>query len=418
VPLLGDAWRRSPDPEKSRDPQVQLVLSGLRRLSTTVAPDPTFRAELRAQLVAITPRVIAEGDVDAAPVLPSRAPRPTPRAVASGATLATAGADAPRIRSGFGAISIRRVAVATTLALVAMIVLLGTAVFLSRNALPGDTLYGLKRASENFQLATDNSSEKAHDLLRFASRRVDEAQDLAGRAQAAGSGPQAAGLSSQTQKYIQQVLASSDSDVRQASRILGDQAVDSANARPLTTLTSWAPTQLSKLHDLSSSLGSTSLGMHVARSAALITSAQARAAELSQNVGCGCLRSAPSDSLGPKPCTACAKPATPSQGGTGTQPTRPAPSPTSFPVHSGNGAGGASGTGTGTAHSSHGGAAAHTGSVPSSTPSPSPTKKGIVSVTLPTGKPTSTPPLVDLNSCGVGLNVGGIGIGLNLCPNP
>ena len=59
VPLLGSAWRRNDDPATSRDPQVRAVVGAL---ATLPAPElnAEFRAELRAQLVAITPRIIAE----------------------------------------------------------------------------------------------------------------------------------------------------------------------------------------------------------------------------------------------------------------------------------------------------------------------------------------------------------------------
>src|SRR3954451_2731071 len=59
VALLGSAWRRNDDPALSRDPRVRAVVGALATL-----PQPEmqadFRADLRAQLVAITPRVVAD----------------------------------------------------------------------------------------------------------------------------------------------------------------------------------------------------------------------------------------------------------------------------------------------------------------------------------------------------------------------
>ena len=67
--------------------------------------------------------------------------------------------------------------------------LLGGAVYLSRNALPGDSLYGVKRASEQFELYTDSSdTARAQDHLDFAATRVDEARRLAARPSADGAG--------------------------------------------------------------------------------------------------------------------------------------------------------------------------------------------------------------------------------------
>ena len=59
VALLGASWRRSEDPATSRDPRMRAVVGAL---ATLPAPPmrAEFRAELRAQLVAITPRIVAE----------------------------------------------------------------------------------------------------------------------------------------------------------------------------------------------------------------------------------------------------------------------------------------------------------------------------------------------------------------------
>src|SRR4051794_41803783 len=80
VPLLGNAWRRNDAPAASRDPRVRAVVGAL---ATLPAPElnAEFRAELRAQLVAITPRIVTESArtgpmIDIVPARVAAAPAP------------------------------------------------------------------------------------------------------------------------------------------------------------------------------------------------------------------------------------------------------------------------------------------------------------------------------------------------------
>src|SRR4051794_35737826 len=75
-PMLSPALHRQPDPEHSRGPRVRALVGQLRTLEAP-APRPEFRDELRAQLVAITPRLVAEGDT---PSQTKRRPLPVPAA--------------------------------------------------------------------------------------------------------------------------------------------------------------------------------------------------------------------------------------------------------------------------------------------------------------------------------------------------
>src|SRR3954470_3111006 len=86
VPLLGSGWRRNDDPATSRDPRVRAVVGALATLPAPELRDD-FRAELRAQLVAITPRIVKESAETGSmiDIVPARAttaaparPRPTP----------------------------------------------------------------------------------------------------------------------------------------------------------------------------------------------------------------------------------------------------------------------------------------------------------------------------------------------------
>ncbi len=97
-----------------------------------------------------------------------------------GAPQAAAGAAAHRrLPRRLRAVRLGRPLTVTASLVTAFVVLLGGAVWMSRKALPGDTLYGLKRASERVQLATAGSdTERAQDHLDFAATRAREVQAL------------------------------------------------------------------------------------------------------------------------------------------------------------------------------------------------------------------------------------------------
>src|SRR6185437_4847649 len=60
VSMLGGPLRRYEDPAQSRDPRIREIVAALATLEPAPAPRAHFRAELRAQLVAVTPRLVAE----------------------------------------------------------------------------------------------------------------------------------------------------------------------------------------------------------------------------------------------------------------------------------------------------------------------------------------------------------------------
>ena len=401
VPLLGTAWRRNDDPATSRDPQVRAVVGAL---ATLPAPElrAEFRAELRAQLVAITPRIVADSAeagrmVDIVPAAPAR-PRPTPhgRPAARPVPASRGGARhadgvLARLRgTGFA----RPLTVAASV-IVAFALLLGGAVVMSRKALPGDTLYGLKRASERFELATAGSDvDKAKDYLEFAANRADEAKALSNR-----SG------NAKTAQLIGTTLNSADSDVRSAARLLGTNAVQHRSAKPLAAMRSWAPGQERRLAALVAALSDPTLRAQAQSSLRLVRAAEARAVALAGKMGCGCLTTANADALGPKPCTTCSAPPVTTPHKTTVPGGRH--SATRTHPHK-NGPGAASGA------SHHGGAV--TGPKASSSPTPSepnPSQSHPISLpSLPTGS-VSLP--VSASSCGVSIKlpiIGGVNVGL------
>jgi hypothetical protein len=402
VPMLGASWRRSEDPALSRDPRVRAVVSAL---ATLPAPEPSelFRAELRAQLVAIAPRIIAES----APTTTAPARTETPQA-AKPAPVAT------RPKHADGAFArLRGMSFGRPLAVVASVItvftlLLGGAVWMSQKALPGDTLYGLKRASESVRLdLAGNDTDKAKLYLQFAGERVNEAKGLASRAtaDAMGGGYHAGVIDSHTADLISSTLGSADSDVKDATALLTKQAVASNSSIPLKILTDWAPSQLDRLASLAAAVPDGSLRKRAQASVWLVSAAANRAKALVPSVVNGCATASHADSLGvlPSGCGSVPTSLPTAHGSKTTKPRHPHSSP---------------GTDTGPVI-----APITEGPQPSGGPQPTgvPPTSHVPPIHLPTlpsiPLPTKSLP-VSVTTCGLGVTLGPIGINLGACDTP
>ena len=405
VPVLGAALRRFEDPARSKDPQIRDLVAALSTLEPAPAPRAHFRAELREQLVAVAPRLVAEG--------PAEQLQRAPEAAATAAERPSRARHVPQLHLG------RRVRFVVA-ALTVLTVALTGVVWLSRSALPGDALYGIKRASENAQLSlTSGKVSRAKELLSFAKTRADEVSSLLGNASASGTGPQADGaITERTASLVRSTLNSADGDVRQAAQLLGSQAVATRSAAPLKVMTSWAPAQQGRLDAIVARIPAGALHDAAASSATLIASAYARATQLQAVIGCGCLDNARSDDLGPLPCTACAGPARPNPpghgsgtapGSTGTS-NSPRPGQSHSPDAPGGGAASAPGGSTpGVPRTSPpGSSGSGGGSLPLPTPSLPLPSLPLPSLPLPT-------PSVSTDSCGASISLGPIGIGVGTC---
>lgn len=402
VSALGSTLRRYEDPADSNDPRIRDLVAALSTLEVAPPARAHFRAELREQLVAVTPRLVAEGPaVELRPTTPPAATKSVPKRAA---------ARVHALRIG------RPLAVVVgVFAVFAM--LLGGAVWISQKSLPGDALYSLKRANENVQLSMTHGTERGKTYLSFASTRVDEVKALIEHASAlaVGSGPSAAaGINDHTTKLINSTLGSADSDVRSASQLLTAEAVANKSAAPLDVLTGWAPGQLSKLQSVSASLPAGALHDRVDSSARLVSQAVARANALEKVLGCSCLATTTTDQLGPVPCTVCSAttPAGTTPGSsTPGQPVPGAPTkPGAQPATSGAGTSGAIAPGSTGAGSS--GVSLPGGTSPP-LPLPSVTVPPLPSVPLPSLPIGSTP--ATINSCGVSASLGPIGVGVGSC---
>jgi hypothetical protein len=331
--------RRHSDPAASTDP----VISGLvtRLGSLPPPPGPDFRAELRAQLVAVTPRLVAEGEP------PKAEPSSRPSRSRS------------RMRAAWRRVPLRRPLAVVGVLVAVFALLLTGAVWLSSRTLPGDSLYGLKRASENVQLSlTSGDGARGKEYLTLAKRRVDEVAKLLSRASgptgaaasgptgAAGPGPSgaagpnpASGIDAHLTGLITATLNNADSDLRNASRLLTGQAVRTRSADPLQTLQSWTPGQVSRLTAIVNRIPTGSLHNRAAASKALGERVLERTSQLRAEISCSCLAQTSADDLGPLPCP---RPCAPAP----RRPTGPSRAPSSGGPSGASTAGGPSGAPT------------------------------------------------------------------------
>jgi hypothetical protein len=436
VPMLGGAWRRHGDPARSSDPRVRELVGALAGLEVAPPLRAEFRAELRAQLVAVTPRLVEEGEASVVPA----ARATTTAAQARGKRTANAErADAePAKRFRFA-----KPLIAVACALTAFVLLLGGAVLLSQHALPGDALYGVKRASEDVEYSTTSGTVAKGKLkLDFAATRIGEVNDLvrAPTAMAGGTGAIADSgqINSSTASLVSDTLTSANNDVVAASFMLNGDAVRNHDAGSLDAITSWTPAQKKVMRQIVDRIPAGSLHDHAVRTLALLQQAQQRSTALRADLGCNCL-SSNGDTLGPFPCSGpCSS--TPTQGPGGTPGTK-APGPTSSrsPASTGTGhrAGGlpttapvSPGTGTGTVTNptpTSGGSGHPTGPggsiLPTKTPLGAPSSPHFSLPTLPgigghsgtgSGQTGTKLPIRVTTSC-VSASVAGVGIGVGTC---
>jgi Domain of unknown function (DUF5667) len=287
---------RYEDPETSTDPAIRRIVSQLQALPSAPGPRAEFRAELRAQLVAVAPRLVAEG-----------APVDERDARMAGGAGSAVGRVWQAVRRG---IRSRPVLILAS-AVAVFVLLLGGAVWISGSAVPGDSLYGLKRAGEEVKLKLSSGTDKGKQYLDLASKRIEEVARLVSRATSmpATTGPSAApaGINPHIESLVRSTLNDADNDTRSAAQVLNGEAVAHSSADPLGILESWAGQQLDRIHQIVGRLDQrTPLGKRAHDSWNVVAAAQGRAKQLRTAI----LRSAPCqppppsdiDPFGPKHC--------------------------------------------------------------------------------------------------------------------
>ncbi|WP_433266088.1 DUF5667 domain-containing protein [Actinosynnema sp. CS-041913] len=234
------------------------VVTLLREAAATSGPDEATRARMRERVLG------------ASPSPPTKVDRRRPRSGAHG-----------------------RLAVALVAALCLVFSLAGMSLLLSRDALPGDALYGVKRTAESASLGlTFGEESKGYKRLEFASARVSELEILVDRYRDAGGGPLGGYLTA---------LADFDADAAAGSRVLAAFGSGS-DRRALGSLRDWATSHTTRLGGLRGSLP-VDAATRAGTSLDLLARIAQRAADLAARGQCATVTSGRFDQVGPVPAT-------------------------------------------------------------------------------------------------------------------
>jgi hypothetical protein len=328
----------------------------LRGLPIGAGPDPEFRDRLRQRLVAV-----------ASVQPPAPANRDATASSRAAATPRTTRAGSPRLAFLAG--------LAAALVLVTALTVLA-----SYRALPGDTLYALKRHSEQVELALErNPQERGLKELSLAQTRLAEIGQLIARG--TGTAPGQPGGSAADTGLLAQALADMDKYTREGAAQVTEYAVQHRSDQALAELARWTAAQQAAVAGMRSRLPEPAR-TQADGSLALLTQLATRVQGLHRDLPCGCLDRTGQDALGPKPCPSCQVPRSPAPQRTGSRAPRPAatsPPPGGLPSER-----------PGTSPSP----TAQTSQPPSTAPAatiPTTSAPGLPSVPLPTATPAPLP---------------------------
>lgn len=304
-PEGGFGPRRADDTQTPSAEEVIAIARQLRSLEfRDAAPSQDFRVALRERL--LTDPLLDTAPVRT-PVATARpeiaAPRMKRPALAKGRLSLGVARAASRLR--FPQLGARPLAAVATLSM--LVALAGLLVIASQTALPGDSLYALKRASERTELAlTVGGENRALTLLSFADNRLTEVDGLLTTPHALGVGPSAAdGPTEQTAELIGTALGDMDADTVRGTKLLTTSAIESADPTMIDTMSAWTLIQRTELNGLIPRLPE-SASPRATQSLALLDQVDQRLAGLRPNVAEGCQAGlATADDLGPLPSVDC-----------------------------------------------------------------------------------------------------------------
>ena len=177
--------------------------------------------------------------------------------------------------------------VSAAAALLVLAVTGGGALF-SRDALPGDSLYGVKQTTESALTGLTSGQSKAQRQLDSASTRLDEVQQLNSEP---ASDSRDADISQALHEFDQQSAAGSRTRLASAGP---------GNGAELGSLANWAQAQSTKLSGMRSSLPA-SAQPDADHSMRQLEDIRTRAQSLNNRQGCDSVTSSESDQLGPLP---------------------------------------------------------------------------------------------------------------------
>lgn len=219
----------------------------------------------------------------------------------------------------------RRVAVVGAAAMVALVALATAGNFASRDALPGDALYAMKRISENTGLAfTFDDQERALRHLQLATTRVDEVERLLATRDGAAVDP----------ALLESAMGDFDASTGEGSRmLLGTE--NASGAAALGDLRAWAVEQAARLSVLRSSLPEPAVA-EADTSIALLDRLLGRTEALEARSSCSEVTSSTVDDLGRLPAEGACSPAGAATGDPSTVATEDGSSTTTTPGGSGS----------------------------------------------------------------------------------
>jgi hypothetical protein len=184
---------------------------------------------------------------------------------------------------------------------------LATVVAVSTDARPGDALYGLKRGTEQTQLALAGDA-RGQVLLDLAGTRLDEvralveggATALPAAGTAAGTGPTVLAAGDDA-GLVTETLATMDAQTAEGAEWLTERAVTTEDDGPLDLLAGWTATQREELSALQGGVPAAAAD-EVADSLTLLSDVAVRAAGLDAALDCPAgPATAGADELGPVP---------------------------------------------------------------------------------------------------------------------
>ena len=294
--------------DRSGTAREDLVVARLHALASDLdgEPDPAWQSTTRARLVAMAA---------------VRSPAPAP--VSPWKRLVTRAEDAApsrwrgRLTAGLAGAAMGVTALATLVAV-------------STDAGPGDALYGLKRGTEQTQLALAGDG-RGQTLLDFARTRLHELEDLT--ASGTSALPAAGGSSSEgtvvlaaggDPTLVLETLATMDDQTTEGAAWLADRAVETGDDAPLDLLAAWTAEQADGLAGLRGAVPESTVD-ELDASLALLEDIDIRTVALTDALGCAAGPPIEStDAIGPVPGLCLDQPSTPPAAGGSDGPT-PAP---------------------------------------------------------------------------------------------
>lgn len=291
-----DSTTRSGGPSDPKLAGELAIVSMLRTAAPDleqIRPDQEARARMRERVMSGVARMPATGTSgNRAPrPAPLTSPRPTPR-TATRTTLPTTPRTAPLTRPRTSGPR-GRLLVVIAAAFCLILALGGMAMLVSRNALPGDPLYGVRRTVESATLGLTMGTEaKGLRHLEFAADRITDLEALAATFPDPRIGP--------VNNYLTG-FRDFDADAAAGSADLTDFAASNSPA-VLSTLRDWASSQLARINAVGPAVPAPARTSQ-AGSVALLGRIGQRAAALLARTACYTVTSGATDDIGVLPAS-------------------------------------------------------------------------------------------------------------------